>query len=108
MADLTFDIAPKRREPFTFAIPGDEYEYTFTPPKNAILMLPLMNGGGDDGDTGVMKGAVDWIKAGLHADGEWKRIEDRLRNPDDEFDTDPGLTTLVRKLNEFISARPTT
>lgn len=111
MADLTFDIAPRRKEPITFDLkndpnetPGSEtYLYTFIPPKTAVLMLPLIN---TEGDFAAMRGTIDWFKAGLST-ADWEHLDARMSSDDDGFDIE-NLTDVVRGLNEKISSRPTT
>ena len=125
--DIAFDIAPRRTEPVTFAIPcykehevegedgatqrtwvKDEEEskrsYSFDPPKMAVMMMPLIDAGDTDGIKSV-KGAIDWLEAGL-SKTDSDHIETRLRDSKDSLDIE-DLGTLIQKINEFLAARPT-
>ena len=115
MADLEFQIAERRTEPITFTLGGDPYVYTFTPPKQAVMMMPvLMHESGQNGGAasdasvglGLTRSTFDWLGQGLNeADNDY--LLARLKNPEDSLDV-PTLTEVVEKLSEQVGARPTT
>lgn len=94
---LEFTTAKRRKEPITFTLDGDEY--TFNPPKTAGVVLEYAETGNDIGPL------LDWLDEGL-SEEQAKRIEDRLRDPDDDLDMDT-LGDIVAALFEQVSGRPT-
>lgn len=98
MSNLEFKTARRRREPITFTI--DDDTYTFTPPKTAGAVLSII-----DGDESEVKALFDWLEQGLPEE-EARRIEERLRDPDDDLDI-PDVANVIRALLEQVSGRPT-
>ena len=104
MSDLSFKVAKRRAKPITFDIEGEDHEYSFTPPKTAEMVLPMMEQA--DNQLASAREAFAWLDKGLSkADAE--RIEARLRDPKDDFDI-AQLEEIVVGLVELIGARPTT
>lgn len=102
-APLSFTSAKRAREKITFDLDG--VEYTFTPPKDSIMVMPILGDG--DTETGAMRGLFDWLGAGLPKDQE-ERLIGRLRDPEDDLDIDT-LTEIIKGLQEAVSGgRPTT
>src|SRR4030065_30521 len=93
-----FTTAERRREPVTFTLAG--YEYAFTPPKKAGMVLSII-----DGDENEVEALFDWLGKGLSSDDEAK-IEARLRHEDDDFDVD-DLMNVVKGLLVRVCGRPT-
>jgi hypothetical protein len=104
MSDLTFKVAKRRNDPITFQVEGEDYEYSFTPPKTAEMVLPMM----EAGENGLMatKAAFEWLDTGLSEDDQ-KHLEARLRDPKDDMDVS-ALEDIVVGLVEAVGARPTT
>lgn len=104
MADaLSFTTAKRAREAIPFTLDGEEYQ--FTPPKDSIMVMPLLDGG--DAETGAMRGLFDWLGAGLPQE-QTDRIITRLKDPEDDLDIDT-LTEVIKGLQEAVSGgRPTT
>lgn len=98
MSDLEFTTAKRRREPITFTLDGDEY--TFTPVKTAGAVLGVVHDGEDE-----LKALFDWFDEGL-SEEDSQRIENRLRDPDDDLDI-PDVANVIRALLEKVSGRPT-
>lgn len=76
-----FTTAAKARTAIEFEL--DEVKYTFTPPKSAAMMMPLLEGSNDD--MGVVRAGLDWMKQGLD-DEQYAAIVNRLKDPKDDFD----------------------
>jgi hypothetical protein len=106
MSDLEFDVAVRRAEPITFKLGGDDHEYKFTPPKSAVMLMPVL--AATDGNMGVnmTKSTFDWLGQGL-SESDNEHMIARLRDPEDDLDIDT-LSTVVEKLSEKVAARPTT
>lgn len=92
-----FTTATKRRKPIEFALDGTNYQ--FTPPKQATLVLDFLGSGDEVG------ALFDWVNEGL-GEEQAAAIEDRLKDPDDDFDI-KELTDIARWLVEESTGRPT-
>lgn len=103
MADLTFDVAPRRKDPITFDLGGDKHVYTFAPPKQASMVLKVLD---SESDIGAAKAAFQWLDEGLSEEDQ-QHLEARLRDPEDDLDFDV-LEDIVTGLVEKVSGRPTT
>lgn len=99
LMSLEFKTAKKRRDPIPFTIDGDSY--TFTPPQTGRIAVAMMSG--DENE--MIKETFDWLSNGLPEE-QTKRLMDRLRDPDDEFDME-DLTQLVQGLQQEVTGRPT-
>lgn len=113
MADLEFNVAKRRHEPITFTLglaPADStlHVYTFTPPKNAVMLMPIMDGDstGNDRQMDLTRATFDWLGDGM-SDEDNERLKSRLKDPKDDLDVDT-LSEVVEKLSEKVAARPTT
>lgn len=130
MADLEFDIAKRRTEPITFTLGGemllepakepdehnpegtperrgrDEHEYVFTPPKSAVMLMPVLEKGTGNLGVNLTKSTFDWLGEGL-SDMENERIKARLKDRNDDLDVST-LEKIVEALTEKVAARPTT
>lgn len=130
MSDLEFDIAKRRTEPITFRLGGemlispakdpseehpdgvpavrgaDDHEYVFTPPKSAIMLMPVLDGAGGNLGVNLTKSTFDWLGEGL-SDFENDRLKARLRDKEDDLDVST-LEKVVEALTEKVAARPTT
>jgi hypothetical protein len=104
MTDLTFKVAKRRIEPITFSIEGSDHVYSFTPPKTAAMVLPMM----ESAENGLKatKAAFEWLDQGLSTEDQ-DHMSNRLRDPEDDFDVSE-LEDIVVGLVEAIGARPTT
>lgn len=107
MADLEFNIAPRRVTPLTFTL-GDGHEYVFTPPKSAVMMMPVIdaNAASDNAGIDITKATFNWLGEGL-SDEDHDRILTRLRDPEDGLDVDT-LADVVKALTEKVASRPST
>lgn len=132
MADLEFDVAVRRADPITFRLGGknfllkpaleakdskseavpekrgkDDHEYTFIPPKNAVMLMPVLDAqdGSNDG-LEMTKSTFNWLGTGLSMEDR-ERVIGRLRDPGDDLDVDT-LSEVVEKLSERVAGRPTT
>ncbi len=131
MADLEFDVAVRRSEPITFKLnkgsptallePGvesenegesraevrglDDHEYVFNPPKTAVMIMPLMNGG-DASGLSLTRATFDWLGEGLSKEDN-ARLLARLRDVKDDLDTST-VEKVIEKLTERVAGRPTT
>lgn len=112
MAQMEF--TPKKRkkvEPVTFTLglepdQGEHEEphvYNFNPPKQAAMMLPVLESGGSDAS--LVTGPVRWLIEGL-GDDDTERIMGRLRDPDDDMDFE-FLQGVINALVKQVSQRPT-
>jgi hypothetical protein len=130
MSDLEFDIAVRRAEPITFRLGGemllepeqppndehpegvparrgrDEHEYVFTPPKSAIMLMPVLESSGGNLGVNLTKATFDWLGEGL-SEYENERIKARLKDRHDDLDVST-LEKVVEALTERVAARPTT
>jgi len=104
MAELSFKVGRRDKSPITFDIEGSDHEYTFVPPKQAEMILPMM--GNADNELLAAKAAFDWLDQGMEQ-ADIKHMEKRLRDPQDDFDI-PHLEEIVTGLVEAVGARPTT
>lgn len=103
MSDLSFKVAQRRTDPITFDLEGDEHVYSFVPPKQADMVLPMLNAGDD---MAAARAAFAWLDNGL-SDEDQERITARLKDKDDNLDIDI-IEEVVTGLVERVSARPTT
>jgi hypothetical protein len=104
MADLSFKVGRRNTAPITFDIEGDTHEYTFIPPKQAEMVLPMMENA--ENELMAAKAAFAWLDQGMEAP-DIEHMEKRLRDPKDDFDI-PHLEEVVTGLVEATGARPTT
>jgi hypothetical protein len=103
MADLSFKVATRRVEPVTFDLSPDPHEYSFVPPKQADMVLPML---GAESDLVAAKAAFEWLDNGLSEEDQ-DRISKRLKDPKDDLDIDT-IEEVVTALVEQVSGRPTT
>lgn len=131
MADLEFDVAPRRREPITFRLGGsnavvrpaegpsdefpdgreaergvDDHTYTFNPPKNAVMLMPLMDGSTGSVGLGLTKATFDWLGKGMSQEDN-DHLLARLRDEEDDLDI-PTVEKVIEALSEKVAGRPTT
>jgi hypothetical protein len=104
MAELSFKVGRRSKEPITFDIEGNDHEYTFTPPKQAEMVLPMMQNA--ENELKAAKAAFEWLDMGM-SDEDIAHMEARLRDSKDDFDI-PHLEDVVSGLVEAVGARPTT
>lgn len=107
MADLEFEVAVRNTKPITFTL-GDDHVYKFTPPKNAVMMIPLLqpSAGSDEDGVNLTRSTFDWLGQGLSEEDN-DLIISRLKDPEDDLDIDL-LGDVVQKLSEQVAGRPTT
>ena len=129
MADLEFTVGKRRTKPITFHLGGerlvsvaveedeeagieakpevraeDDHEYSFKPPKTALMLMPILDGS-DEGGMGMTKATLNWLGEGLTED-ENQRILKRLKDPKDDLDLE-HLTDVIKALSERVAGRPT-
>jgi len=78
--------------------------YTFNPPKQAVMVLPVLAAKNDDGIEQT-RAALEWLDEGLTPEDR-THLEDRLRDAEDDLDFDV-LGDVVEGLMEKIAGRPT-
>lgn len=98
---LEFKTATKRKDPITFTLDDDTYE--FTPQKSAGVILSIME---DSDEAAALKAMFDWLSDGLSEEDDKKLIA-RLKDPEDEFDW-PDMQEIIQELQKELSGRPTT
>lgn len=103
MADLSFKVAKRRKDAVTFDLEGSTRTYSFTPPKQADMVLPMLDA---DNDLDAAKAAFAWLDNGL-SEEDREHISSRLKDPDDDLDIGT-IEEVVSDLVEFVSGRPTT
>lgn len=96
---LAFTTSARTRKTITFTLDGDEYE--FTPPPFTSLVLPALDGN----ELEVFRGMMDWLGGGLPDDQE-KRLEGRLRDPEDNLDIE-DMFEIFQGLVGKVAGRPT-
>lgn len=131
MADLEFEVAPRRREPITFKLGGDraviraaegpseefpegrdaergrdDTTYLFDPPKNAVMLMPLMDGSTGSVGLGLTKATFDWLGKGMSKEHN-DHLLARLRDEDDDLDIST-VEKVIEALSERVAGRPTT
>ena len=130
VADLEFAVAKRRTKPITFTLGGemrispaveadeeagveaqpevrgeDDHEYSFTPPKSALMLMPILDGGDISDGMGMTKATLNWLGEGL-TEEENQRILARLKDNKDDLDVD-NLTDVIKALSEKVGGRPT-
>lgn len=104
--ELEIKVKRRRVQPITFRLDDDPHSYTFNPPKDAVMVLPMIESG-DISDGAQTKAAFNWLGEGLSEDDN-KRLIGRLRDPKDDLDVET-ISELVQALTEKVSGgRPTT
>lgn len=104
---LEFSTAKKRAtkaKPITFTLDGDDY--TFTPPKAAVLAMMAI-AGDDSNPMGQLKAVFDWLGNKM-PQAQQDRLLDRLRDPDDKLDLDYLTEEVFPGLVQEAYGRPTT
>jgi hypothetical protein len=103
MADLHFKVASRRTKPITFTLDGEDHEYSFTPPKQADMVLPMLEA---DDDIEAARAAFAWLDDGL-SEEDRERISKRLKDKKDDLDI-PQVQDMVNGLSEYVANLPTT
>lgn len=103
-----FKVATRRKEPIRFTIDGDPFEYAFTPPKQAGMLLSAVTFDPSDAASlvPVVRQQFDWLDEGLGIE-QAAHLEARLRDPGDDLDVDT-LAEIIMWLTEQVAGRPTT
>jgi hypothetical protein len=105
VADLSFKVAKRNQTPITFEIEGEDYTYSFVPPKQAVAFMPVIDGGSDN-EMVMAKAGFDWLDQGL-SEEDRKRIRDRMMDPKDDLDIE-AVSEIIEGLIEAEAGRPTT
>jgi hypothetical protein len=103
MADLSFKVAKRRTDAITFDLEGSKHEYSFVPPKQATMVLPMLEA---RSDLEATKYAFEWLDNGM-SEEDRKHLSDRLRDPKDDLDI-PHLEEVITAIVERVSGNPTT
>lgn len=103
MADLSIKVGKRNTDPITFDFEGSAHTYTFVPPKQAEMVLPMLE---SDSDLVAAKSAFAWLDTGL-SEEDRKHLSDRLKDPSDNLDF-PHIEEVVAALVERTADRPTT
>lgn len=103
MADLSFKVAKRRTDAITFDLEGDKHEYSFVPPKQADMVLPMLDA---ENDLMAAKAAFEWLDNGM-SEEDRAHLAARLRDPKDDLDIDT-VEEVVTALVEKTGGRPTT
>ena len=85
-------------------IEGSDHEYTFTPPKTAELVLPMLDDDADD--MAAAKAAFSWLEEGM-SKADAAHLLSRLQDKEDDLDFEI-LQDVVEGLTEKVAGRPTT
>lgn len=96
-----FTTAKRRNTAIKFTLDGETY--SFTPPKQAALILDVLDGA--DSEVEQARALYDWLGEGL---GEEKAdaLVARLRDPADDLDW-PQLLEIAQWLQGEVTGRPT-
>lgn len=101
---LEVPVKARDRKTVPFRLGSNPRVYNFHPPKFAVMMLPVMEGGGVAGNAQQMSALLEWLGAGLTAE-ENQHILDRLKDPEDDLDID-ALDEIVQALVGKAGGRP--
>lgn len=104
MADLSFKVAIRRKDVITFDLGDDEHVYSFVPPKQADMVLPMLDADGDD--LLAAKAAFSWLDDGM-SEEDRAYLTARLKDKEDDLDIDT-IEEVVTSLVERVSGHPTT
>ena len=96
-----FTTAAKARTAIEFEL--DEVKFTFTPPKQAAMIMPVLEGSG--GDVAMVKAGLDWLRDGL-ADDQYAVITSRLKDPKDDFDLEDFEAIIEWLVEQVANDRP--
>lgn len=101
----TLDYTTPKRKPKVIEFTLDGEDYHFTPPKDAEMVMPVLEATGDEA-IAATRAAFDWLGKGL-AEGEEERLRERLKDPNDDFDV-PDLENTLRWVQKQVTGgRPT-
>jgi len=103
VSDLSFKVAKRRTDAITFDLEGSAHVYSFVPPKQAAMILPMLDA---ESDLEAAKAAFEWLDTGLSQEDQ-DHLSGRLKDPKDDLDIDI-LEEVVSGLVERVSGRPTT
>lgn len=98
-----FTTAARNPQVIEFSLDGEVF--TFTPPKMAIMIMPMLVPT-NSGDADQFRATMEWLDMGL-PEPQQERIAARLKDPADPFDVEPDLGNIIKYLMEQITARPT-
>lgn len=101
---LAYATAKRKDKPIEFSIDGEDY--TFTPPKTASMVMPVIEQDDADGmEIMAVKVQFDWLEQGLPED-QAQRLKDRLKDPKDDFDT-KDAEKILEWIMKQVNGRPT-
>jgi len=103
MTDLSFKVGKRNTDPITFDLEGRDHTYTFVPPKQAVMVLPMLDA---DSELVAAKAAFEWLDLGM-SEEDREHLLARLKDAQDDLDF-PHVEEVVTALVERTSARPTT
>ena len=96
-----FTTAKRRNAAIEFTLDG--VTYSFTPPKQAALILDVLDGA--DSEVEQARALYDWLGDGL-GEEQANALVARLRDPDDDLDW-VQLFEIAQWLQEEATGRPT-
>jgi len=103
VSDLSIKVAKRRRKPITFDLEGSDHQYTYTPQKQANMVLPMLE---SEDDLEAAKAGFDWLGRGLSKE-DMDHLVARLKDEEDDLDFDV-LEDLIEGLVEKTGGNPTT
>lgn len=105
---FTSQVKRSRIKAISFTIDGEAF--SFKPPKTAALVLPILSINFDDledpKNLTAIKERYDWLSAGL-SDEQAARVEEKLRDPKDDFDLDDLNAVIDGLVTAAAARRPT-
>jgi hypothetical protein len=96
-----FTTAAKARTAIEFEL--DEVLFKFTPPKQAAMIMPILDGGNDE--MAVVRAGLGWLEEGL-ADEQYGVIVQRLKDPKDDYDLDDFQELIEWLIEQVGNDRP--
>jgi len=100
---LHISVGKRDQTPIPFDFDGSEHEYTFTPPKQADMVLPMLDSVNDIEST---RAALAWLDDGMSEEDQAHLLA-RLKDKNDDLDF-PHVSELVKQIVEEVGDRPTT
>lgn len=96
-----FTTAAKARTAVEFEL--DEVKFTFTPPKQAAMIMPILENGTNE--YAVIEAGLNWFRDGLPED-QHAIIVARLKDPKDDFDLEDFQDIIEWLVGQVSGERP--
>lgn len=98
-------VQPKKRKKIVIEFDIQGEDFTFTAPKKALAVLPVLQEQVESAGFASMKSQWDWINMGL-GEKQSLRIKEILEDEDNDFDWD-DLENLSEWIMKQVNDRPT-